>query len=228
MELNDRVKLARVLAGISVTQLAQRLGKARSNVITWESDSKYNLPAPQIVRVAEATGVPAAFLAGRALEGLVVARPGRHLTLNAVKRTCDWIDEVLPTVLPPDIESVTLEAAGRAAFVYFTVQLCLVIIPAAATVRTLRSGWAGVSHKRVVIPDAVLLAAYDSDAGVDELLRAAGVTGFTAEAAGTTATLRLRGGNKRQALDKLMELVEQLRREGCDVELEISDKNANG
>jgi hypothetical protein len=32
------------------------------------------------------------------------------------------------------------------------------------------------------------------------------------------------GLGKRQALDKLVEFVEQLRLGGCDVELEISDK----
>ncbi len=222
MKLNERVKIARVFAGLSIVQLAARLELAKSNIIRWESDSKYNLPQKQIRRVAAATGVPAAFLEGRSMEGLVVARPGRFITKNARENTYKYLDSILALLINNDTANVVnLRHERRKATILYNEDLCIVIVPADEFVPL---GKDFKHQKQLDIDEKLLADAYDSDTGVDNLLQTAGITKFMTCNKSTTINLQLSGGNKRQAIDKLLALVDELRREGCDVHIEITDR----
>lgn len=65
--LGERIRKARLDAALDQTQLAQRLGIARQTLSRWESD----LTGPRVAdlrRLADLTGVPAAWLLGEVTE----------------------------------------------------------------------------------------------------------------------------------------------------------------
>jgi len=225
METNERVKIARVFAGLSTDQLAKRLGLARTNVIRWESESGLSLPAKQVKRLADATGVPAAFLEGGQMEGLVIARPGRFIAKNTRQRTYSYVERILPDLLKCEhARCISLASGRRYALILHVNKLCLVLIPADERVPLTRD----LSHtKTLPVSDEILLDAFESDIAVDKLLHAANITDFTTGNKSTDIRILLNGGDKRPAIDRLLAVVEELRKDGYDVHVAITDKRGD-
>lgn len=66
MEIGDRIRLARMRAGLSQTQLAKAAGVTRGMVGQWEGEAKKKPGRETLVAVASATGVSVAYLLGQA------------------------------------------------------------------------------------------------------------------------------------------------------------------
>ena len=88
MEIGDRIRRARDLAGMSQTELAQAAGVTRGLVGNWESHRKK--PGREVLmRLAEALGVSAASLLGEPVDGaetLTTSNPEEIAAIRLLRR----------------------------------------------------------------------------------------------------------------------------------------------
>jgi len=218
MYIHERVKTARILAGLSTEQLAKRLDLVRTNIVRWETESKHNLPRKQLERLAEATGVSVQFLNGGDMEGLVIARPGRFISKNARSRAYEYLNKVLPQLTHSQQNITEFVAEGRTVSIYHTDKLCIVIVPVDANV-----AFAPVFlFNRFDVSVEVLQEAFESNVGVAYLLEAAGLQAFIGEKKLTTIKLQISSRGEQRIIDKVLAVVDELRMSGCDVSVKIS------
>lgn len=118
MFARDRVRAARVLAGLTLDELAVKLGVKRVNPVRWENTR--DLPARQVKPLSLATGFPEAWLKCDDLEGLITARPvlpGVKLARNVQERIRGQLLTMLPEMCPK-AKRVTVVSSVGTTFVF--------------------------------------------------------------------------------------------------------------
>lgn len=214
MDIQARVRFARILAGLTAAQLAERLGIARTSVVRLELDKK--LTDRQIERMAAATGIPASFYRGQGFRGLVVARPGRFLGEKAREKAYKSLDDLLPLVTF-GVNCKEFSSGERSALLLYNEAYCLVVLPADNVTLAPKIRRETVGARRKVIDEA-----YESDAGIPALLNLAKLDRFRPEVQKELVVqLKIGTKNERGVVDELMACVERLRREGHDVAVAI-------
>ena len=91
MKTGDRVKQRRIQLGISVDELASKLGKNRATVYRYENNDIENLPISILPKLAEALGTTPAYLMGWTSNPNVSSLKGNITPISAIK--CDTDDE---------------------------------------------------------------------------------------------------------------------------------------
>jgi hypothetical protein len=128
MDMTDRIKVARLLAGLTSEELSKKIGITRMNIVRWQTTG--HLPLRQVRPFAEATGVPEQWLrSGGSLQGLVIARPLRvdsPAPKNVLRSNATYLAEMLPLLCPDATVSALVGASGTA-YLYATQQYCLVV-----------------------------------------------------------------------------------------------------
>lgn len=111
----ERIKIARLLAGLTLDELASRLGVHRVNPVRWESSK--DIPHKQVTPFSAATGMPEMWIKGENLEGIVVSRPflpTARPAKNVQERIIVQLLEALPRVCKECDEVVVRSGAGSA------------------------------------------------------------------------------------------------------------------
>jgi transcriptional regulator with XRE-family HTH domain len=207
MEVCERVKLARMFAGLSADQLAKRLNLTRVNVMRWESKDG-GPPKKQLRQLAEATGFPEGFFCGEELKGLVVARPGRFISNNARGRAYDYVHKELPRLVA-DADCVEVASDHYVATLFNGGSFCLVIIPADkmafASEKCSESIWTS---------DDMMKEAFELNSGVLNLLKAAGCEQFSLGQKKRIFTIKIETDDERSVMNIIITALEELRRAG--------------
>lgn len=126
MELRERVKIARLIAGYSTIQLATTMGIARTNIVRWEAGIQ-DLPRGQAAKLAITTGVPEQWLRGGELEGLLIARPGRFIPPKTQPLAYAYLTSKLPE-LTKDARCICAMEHGDRTWIFVTEKYCLCIV----------------------------------------------------------------------------------------------------
>lgn len=159
MHARERVKAARILAGLTTEQLAARLGVSRVNLVYWEKT--HDLPVKQVAPLSGATGMPERWLKGDALEGLITSRPvlpGARVARHFQERIKGQLLDMVPKMCP-EAERVMVSSLFGRAYIFMKEgrhRYCLVIF--------VREPLAGqlleFGGRKVVVEDAAWWNAY--------------------------------------------------------------------
>lgn len=208
MEVLERVRFARILAGFTTELLASRLNLTRVNVVRWEAKLK-GLPAKQVHQLAKETGFPEGFFYGENLKGLVIARPGRFFSKNTIGRAYEYVRKQLPLFVA-GAECTVVESDHRAATLFKTDDYCMVVIPAGNLTFAIDECFNSTRVTGKEIEDA-----FECDDGVKVLLKVAGYEHFALERKKRTkVSISIETDDERSAVDIIMAAVTSLRRAG--------------
>lgn len=234
MDESDRVRAARILAGLTNETLADMLGIARVNIARWQGTHK--LPKRQVEPLALATGLPGSWIKdGGELDGLIISRPLRYDSdppKNVLRRNAELLAELLP-ILCAGSKVFALQAHSGTAYVFSSGRYCLVVFALVALGLELSH-----ANPTIVITDEdTWFGAFRGDKQcLVTMLSNAGFDGWAKDVQNdkikrpvrSTVMLEIKSQDaamERLVMTELLRFADMLRRKGCEVSSQITSGN---
>ena len=243
MGAHDRVRAARLLAGLTLDELAAKLGVQRVNLVRWEQ--KQALPYRQTAHFAAATGLPESWLICKRdeLEGLIVSRPirpGAKVAKNVFARITAHLLEALPQMCP-GAKCITVSSSVGGAYIFITEgakRYCLVVFACAPLAEKLEelSGTERFEVDASAWWDAYLQPDYEylrrilEVAGCDEWAKEVPCGEPDDQPATITAKIEITVPEAEiatVAINEIKRVVKSLRESGCTVAMTIEESSGH-